>query len=471
MKNLKVKFLYFVKNNLLFFFSIPIIANSSLNFYHQNKTNLLDLFNFPRIVSFILGTLFFIYLSNFLNIKFLFGGRSTALTIYLTSYFIFDTIFMFLLKELSFKSTFIIVSFIWLIFIFLKTKNLFDIFKILFINSIYKIFNNFFINDLLINSNYQELNNDSPTQWYGLASMIYENNYYFAIENNLIKGQGLLSSYVQALLLEIGFSIKSFQFIQINSYLFLSFTILLISDLKISNKNKLISSILFATIVINNNWLEYLLLNSLMIEGIVSFLICVYLLNFLTMCKKKDSTSFLFFLSFGSMVYSKNFISLITLLVIIFFLFLKNNIYIIASFVIFGSNLLYQKIFFLKSQNFAYTSEINFKSILFDFLYLKNLEISNVTIILKQFSIDKPTTYLVIGFLIANIFGLIIFKFNFSTVELMLSVVILNYILINLLYVSYWKNIEIASSYRYILSCFHLIFISLVIRLSKFENI
>ena len=39
--------------------------------------------------------------------------------------------------------------------------------------------------------------------------MIYENNYYFALQNNLIEGQGLLPSYIQALLLEIGFGIQN----------------------------------------------------------------------------------------------------------------------------------------------------------------------------------------------------------------------------------------------------------------------
>ena len=83
------------------------------------------------------------------------------------------------------------------------------------------------------------MNTDVPVQWFGIASMIFEQNYFFALKNNLIEGQGLLPSYIQALMLEMGFSLEKFQFIQINSYLFLTFTILLISDLKISKKNKI----------------------------------------------------------------------------------------------------------------------------------------------------------------------------------------------------------------------------------------
>ena len=61
------------------------------------------------------------------------------------------------------------------------------------------------------------------------------------------------------------------------------------------------------------------------------------------------------------------------------------------------------------------------------------------------------------------------YKFNLLTDELLFCVVLLNYILVNLLYISYWRNVEFESSYRYI-RCFHLIFLSLISRSSKFEN-
>tara|TARA_Y100000389_G_scaffold199147_1_gene236983 strand:+ start:689 stop:1678 length:990 start_codon:yes stop_codon:yes gene_type:complete len=321
------------------------------------------------------------------------------------------------------------------------------------------------------NSNYQELNTDVPVQWLGMASMIYEKNYYFGLENNLIEGHGLLPSYIQALMLEIGFSLEKFQFIQINSYLFLSFTILLITDLKISKKNKIASSVFFIAIMINNEWLEYLMLNSLMIEGIVSFLISVYLYNFIQMYKSNNIKSFIFFLSFGGMVLTKNFISVISLIIIFFSLFvLRKNVFLVGSFIIYGFNLFYQKIYFSKLQSVAYTSEIDFKDLFLDFIYLRDLNFTNIRNIFEQFLIDKPTTYVVLGFLILNIVSLFKYKFNLQTDELLLGVILFNYLLVNLLYISYWRNIEFESSYRYIISSFHLIFLSLISRFSKFEN-
>ena len=105
-----------------------------------------------------------------------------------------------------------------------------------------------------------------------------------------------------------------------------------------------------------------------------------------------------------------------------------------------------------------------------DFIYLRDIDFINIRNIIEQFLIDNHTTYVVIGFLILNIVSLFKYKFNLQTDELLFFFVLLNYILVNLLYISYWRNVEFESSYRYIVSCFHLIFISLVSRFSKFEN-
>ena len=148
----------------------------------------------------------------------------------------------------------------------------------------------------------------------------------------------------------------------------------------------------------------------------------------------------------------------------------RKNVFLLASFVIYGFNLFYQKIYFSQLQSIAYTSEIDFKDLLLDFIYLRDLNFTNIRNIFEQFLIDKPTTYVVLGFLILNFVSLFKFKFNLQTDELVLSVVLLNYILVNLLYISYWRNIEFESSYRYIISCFHLIFLSLISRFSKFET-
>ncbi len=425
-----------------------------------------------KFISFLLGTIFFFFISNTINNTFKVGGRAISLVIFFTSYFTIDSIFLFISKNLTFKSLIIYISAIWIMLLIYKSESIVNILKIFFSYLIWRLFNNNFFDDISNNTNYSELNTDVPEQWFDIARMIYENNYYFALENNLIEGQGLLPSYIQAFLLEVGFNVERFQFIQITSFLFLSFSILLIADLHISKKEKIIFSLVFISLILNNNWLEYLLVNSLMIEGIVSFFISVYLFNYSRMLKNVNTISFLFFLTFGALVLTKNFVSLISLVIIILSVFLlRKNIYIILSTVIYLLNLIYQRIYFSELQNFAYTSEIDFNDLIFDFIYLRDLDFSNIVNIINQFLIDKPTSYIVLVFLIANIFGIFVQKSNTTEDNIILFFIIINYILVNLLYISYWRNVEYESSYRYIISCFHLIYLSLIIQLSKFQKI
>ena len=236
MKDKMFKLINFIKNNLLIIFSLPVIFNTGFNLLGKTNLKIFNEINFIKFWSFIIGTLFFIYLSHILNNQFSLGGNSISLVLFLTSYFMFDTVFMFITKNFSFHFTFILVSIIWCFLILYKTRSVVEITKILSLFSIYRIFNYLFFSDIVNNFNYQELNTDVPNQWFGIASMIYEQNYFFALENNIIEGQGLLPSYIQALILEFGYNLEKFQFIQVNSYLFLSFAILLISDLKISKK-------------------------------------------------------------------------------------------------------------------------------------------------------------------------------------------------------------------------------------------
>ena len=460
------------RKNIIVLFSLPIVLNSSINFLINFDMKFFQSIYLIKFISLLLGTLFFLYVSNTINETFNIGGRAVSLGIFLISYFTFDSLFLFATRIISFKSMLISFSLIWIFLLFYKTEKKINILKIFSSFLVWRTFNNIFSNDIFDNSNYQEQNTDVPEQWLDIAAMIYENNYYFALQNNLIEGQGLLPSYIQALLLEIGFGIQKFEFVQITSFLFLSFSVLLITDLKITKKNKIIFSIVLTLFILNNNWLEYLLINSLMIEGIVSFLVATYLLNFPRMLKNQNNSSFLFFLTFGAIVLTKNFVSLIVLVIILGSLFLlRKNIYIILSTFVYLSYFIYQRVYFSELQNFAYTSEIDFKDLFFDFIYLRDLDFSNIINIVNQFLIDKPTSYIVLMFLIVNLFGFVIQKSNTTQENIIFFFVIINYVLVNLLYISYWRNVEYESSYRYIISCFHLIYLSLIIQLSKFEKI
>ena len=87
---------------------------------------------------------------------------------------------------------------------------------------------------------------------------------------------------------------------------------------------------------------------------------------------------------------------------------------------------------------------------------------------LKQFDELGPNGEFLMEF---SIYDAIKHKIEISTELLILFFVIFNFLLIVLLYISYWQDIEVASSYRYIVVCYNLIFVSTGIQLSKIENI
>ena len=143
-----------------------------------------------------------------------------------------------------------------------------------------RLFNYIYIDNLYLKNEYIELNTDVSLQWLPLAKIIYENNFFFGLENNLIEGQGLFLSYIQSLIHLLNFHTEEFLFFNLNSNIFILFGILLIFDLQIHYKNKIFSSFVLILLLFNNDWLYYLLVNSLMLEGLVGFFIAVYIFNF-----------------------------------------------------------------------------------------------------------------------------------------------------------------------------------------------
>ena len=108
-----------------------------------------------------------------------------------------------------------------------------------------------------------------------------------------------------------------------------------------------------------------------MTEGIVSLLIAIFLVNFKENYEYVNWQSGVFFLGFGSLVLTKNFISLLVMVLIFckVLLKVKKNIFIICGLIIHTFNYIYQKIYFSQFQNFAYTSEIDFRDLLFDLIF------------------------------------------------------------------------------------------------------
>ena len=361
------------RNLLIILLFIPITGNLLLNVVSDfSIVDDLSFENLISVVSFSLGSFFYLNLFSKLNDYLKVGSLSLTASYFLISYFLFDSLLLFVSKKFSFSTSFFVVSIIWIFVLLIKKIKYKDLISVAISYFLFRFFNNQFFEVLSNNSSYQELNTDVPYQWKELATMIYNENYFFSLVNNPINGQGLLVSYIQSLMLKINFYPENFIFIKTNYNLFLFFTFLLIFDLKIQKKNKFISCLVFALFLINNDWLYYLLTNSLMLEGIVSFFLGVYIYKYFDFLKKDKIHSLFFFLCFGSLVLSKNFVSLIVLiLVILSLIFIKKNKYVIFGVVPYLTYLFYMNIFTSEVETFAYTNEIDFKNLVQDLIFFE----------------------------------------------------------------------------------------------------
>ncbi len=465
---------YLIKNNILFLIMFfPFMLNFLLNIF-QNPEFILN-FSSQNIINFFSTffiSIFFLCLFKLISKSLKIDSNSLSAVYFFFSYFIFDSLFLPITKYLSFSENFYLVSTLWIIVIIYKKPKIRELLMVISSFFVSFFYNRFYLRILSDNSKYIELNSDVPLQWLDITSMIYDNNYFYALDNNLIEGQGLLISYIQSIILKINFNTETFIFINNNYNLVFLISFLLIFDTNLTKKNKYISSASFLIVLLNNDWLYYLFANSLMLEGFVSLFFAIMIYYFYKHIHSNDKNSIYYFISFGSLVLSKNFISLIIILLIFYSLkFIKQNRKVVFSFIVYFSYIVYQKIFFSELQNFAYTNEINFRELLFDLILLRNLQFDNIANIIKQFLIDKPTSLIVLFFLLINFYIFISKKRLSNTVFLIFIISLTNYLLVNILYISYWQNVEFESSYRYLMSCFHIIFLSNIVNLDEFEKV
>lgn len=449
----------------------PLIINAVINFFIKNNLTYVSKNFFIKFGSFLLTALFFLFLSDAIKSATKLKFKSYSLVLFLSSYFLLDAIFLPITKFLSSTQVFLIGSFFWLSFLAVKSnKKKFIPTIILYV--LMRIYN--WLNFDLISSkhNFVELNTDVNIQWFPLAKLIHENNYFYALENNLIEGQALFISYLQSIFLRLNFFVPEFQFINLNSNIILFFALLLLFDLSIKPKSKYISSIGLICLVLNNEWLFYLISNSLMLEGIVSLFVATYFLLLNKFFDKQSINSKVYFLFFGTIGLTKQFVSITFLIFcLVAILFSENRKTISFALIPYISNYFYQYFYFRNLNQFTYTNDLDFKDLLLDLILFRDLQFSNIPKILSNLFIDRPTTLLFIYFL--GITAVVLYKknsynyFNFTLLSYLYS----NFIFVFILYISYWKNIEIQSSYRYFMNMFLLLYSFVVIKLDSFERV
>lgn len=442
----------FTNRNLFYIIYIPIFLNFLINIA-VNFSN--SSFRIDILINYTSTLLLFLYLVLIgLIIKGLFNlpTISVGIVVYLLSFFLIDNIILFFYTGLKFQTIFTVVNFIWLTIFFLFTSDYLKILFSLFIYGFLNFLNNIFFEYLTVDKN---IIGDVKDIHYPHVKNIYENSYYYSMNYPTLEGYPQLVAHMQSVLSSI--SLRTEEFFNLSStinVLFLLF-VLFFYEIKLSKKSKYILIFVFASIVLNSKWLSFLFFDSLMTEGMLSYTFSVLLMS-LIFSKPKDSL--LIFIFMGLMFISKQFISTLSLLVVCIYFFNKNY----KKYAIFGLvGVLIKELSFLtyfrNIQKNYHLKEVDLVDTLFDILLFRNLEISNIKIILKNLYIDKPLTLLIFFFLVISIYYLIIYKNKTNELNIVIFILYINFLLIFLLYITLWRGMELESPIRYMLNLLPLI--------------
>lgn len=465
------KIIDLIQKNLSLLLLSPIILNFFmklilgevvlLNYYQQNKIVVLML---------ITNSIFFTYLSYQINSSLKLNSLSLSLVYFLSSFFIVDFLLLIVFKNVLFKYIVIIVYLLWAVLLSFIKKNKIVFLKVTLLFAVNNYINQKFYKTLTNVGNYQELNTDVPLQWFKLADLISSNNYYFALSNNVIEGQTLFISYIQALIFNLNFYLYDFEFIRINANIVLVFITMLVCDLKISNRNKIIACLALFSIILNSDWLTYLFIDSLMLEGIVSFIFATFLLNLKQHTNQKfRPMSLIFFIFFSSLLFTKQFVSLLTIFLFVYIFLKYKNVNSMVIPIFYSIDFFYKKYVILESGQFELIKGTSISELVTNLFLFRNLEISNISKIINQLLIDRPVSYLLLLFIILNVFRLTKNSKD-EELNLIFTLVIINFVLIFVLYVAWWQDFGIQSSFRYILNLFNLFYLSTIIHLDSTEK-
>lgn len=385
---------------------------------------------------------------------------SFGITIFLLSFFIFDSYILLVFKNLSFRQNFYVVLFIWFIFFLFKKVDIKLIFSIIIASITNIIFNRQYSYSFDKNSNID------VDVWYYIefSKNIFENSYYYSMNNNIFSGYSQFSSYIQTILHSISFAEIEYTYYRSTTNVIFFLLCLVIFESTKNKKVRVFSILLFSSLTLNSNWLEFLLFDSLMSEGILNFLFTSAIISIFNEKNKKLS-----FFILGMLIFSKQFyIVLILITGLIFLFFKKFRRFTPYMFIGLASKELIYLTYFKNLKKDHHISQIDILDTFFDLILLRDLNPYNFVGILKNLLIDKPLSFLILMMIALYFYNLIQNQSSFE-VNYYGILILLNFLLIVLLYISVWRQMELESPIRFILNLFtlKLIFVAQNLELIK----
>ncbi len=446
--------LNYTKKNLLYIFYLPIIINFVLNLIRENTISKILNFNIYNTISTCLLFVFLYLTGSIIKNLLWLPYISTGILIYLFSFFIFDSLALFVYTGFKHAEIFIMVNILWLLACFYKGTNKY---KLLLTSSILLIanqFNSYFLGSLTRNKN---IIGDVKDIHYTHVGNIYSESFYFSMNTPVLEGYPQLIAYLQATLNRISITQIEFEYLASSINVLYLLTILTISEVELSNESKLVFSLIFTSLVFNSEWLKILFIDSLMAEGLLSYVFFVILVSLGRKIEYASKDTKYVFLLLGLLYMSKQFISLLALLIICSCLIYKSTrryaFYGMVGIIL--KELSYQFYFKYLIKNY-HLKEIDFVDTVFDLLLLRDLKLENLKIILENLYYDKPFSLVLAMFFTFMIAHFYKQKLRYKEVNFYTLIILLNFIFIFTLYVSIWRNMELESPIRYMLNLLHI---------------
>tara|TARA_B110000008_G_scaffold122810_1_gene125304 strand:+ start:10872 stop:12251 length:1380 start_codon:yes stop_codon:yes gene_type:complete len=455
-----------IKTHIKFFILIlPLLSNLLINLV-SGRAEYQNLVTYD-LISTLLLFLFLFSIGYCFRLIHINMTVTIGIIAYLFSFYIIEIATLFFYKNMNIHITFVATNLLWFIYylIYLNQKKMLGL--IIFFYTAMVYFNNFYFNLMTINSNIEM---DVLNVFFPHTVNIYQNSYLFSINNTDMQGYPQFMSYIDAILFKISIGLETYSFVMSNALVFSFLTLLLLFELKTTIKNKLLVSLLFITLLINSDWLQFLFSSSLMSEGTAGYLLAGILLTLFRIEKPNYKEKSFIFTLLGFIYLTKQFFSIIVLILFICFYFNKNyrrgSVFIFVSFLI---NQIAYNTYLSNIPKDHHIRQIDIKDTILDLILFRDLNLYNFLGILRNLFIDKPMTYLLILvmslFLILRIKNKINFEINiyfFST--------ILNFLFIFVLYISAWREMELESPIRYIYSFLPMYLIMIPISLERLEG-
>lgn len=443
------------KNNinlrfLVFLLPVPLIINNLINFLSgrfyfgfQNTSGIVEVFNI--LISFFMF-LFYLYFGKLLQKIFKTEYLTSSIIVFWLILFGIDNTLLIFTKHISFQ-LFVFLIFVFTIIFLIVKKLKFQYFikltiSFVLLKTILILVQHFYIDPIISLENL--FTSDEQILWYPALQGIFDKNYYALLTNNPFPGYGLFTAYVGALnsFMLIGFD--TFQYYLAINYLFIFLFFTFIYEISKSKKSFIFLSVLFLSVILSSHWFTYVFFGSLLSEVISSFCFGVLFTEIVNRKNKQDIYFVFLLFSFGFIYFSRQFISTLVVLFIIYQALKLKKISVLVGLYGFVLKILQSTILPNNTLD-PYINEREFSNVAFN--------VENVLKMVKQFFIDKPVTYLVLVFFILTILN---FKNQYKNIDyyLFLST---NVFLVVLLMIFIWRKDDVQSSYRYLLNTFYLI--------------